>query len=124
MIYHLTELGTLHPRFVVLATGHSGEKNFPSHIKGIGDFNGGVLCHSADFHGARPNGKTRKAVVVGSGNSGHDIAQDFYENGYDVTMVQRSSTCVMTSKAGLDVLMGGLYVEDGVRLVQFLYFTC
>jgi cation diffusion facilitator CzcD-associated flavoprotein CzcO len=51
--------------------------------------------------------------VVGCCNSGHDIAQDFYENGYDVTIVQRSSTYVMSSKAGLDVLLGGLYDQNG-----------
>lgn len=30
-------------------------------------------------------------------------------------MVQRSTTYVMTSKNGLEVLLGGLYEEGGVR---------
>jgi cation diffusion facilitator CzcD-associated flavoprotein CzcO len=103
---------------VVQATGHSGEKSFPSHISGINDFKGDVLCHSSEFQGAKPNSKGKRAIVVGCGNSGHDIAQDFYENGYDITIVQRSSTCVLTSEAGLEVLLGGLYQEGGVHQPQ------
>lgn len=106
--------GTLHPRFVVQATGHSGEKKFPSHIKGISDFKGDVLCHSSEFKGAKKDSQGKKAIVVGCCNSGHDIAQDFYENGYDIILVQRSSTYVMSSNQGLDVLLGGLYDETGV----------
>jgi hypothetical protein len=38
-----------------------------------------------------------------------NIAQDFYEKGYDVTMIQRSSTCVISSKAILDIGLAGLF---------------
>lgn len=103
----------VHPRHIIMATGHSGEKNFPSHIKGIKDFQGDFLGHSSEFKGARMDGKGRKAVVVGCCNSGHDISQDFYEKGYDITMVQRSSTCVISSKAILKIGLGGLYDENG-----------
>lgn len=108
------EKRTLHPRHVVQATGHSGEKQFPS-IKGMDAFAGDRLCHSSEFKGAQMSKESekKKAVVVGCCNSGHDIAQDFYEHGYDVTIVQRSSTYVMSSKAGLDVLLQGLYEEGG-----------
>ena len=34
-------------------------------------------------------------LVIGSGNSGHDIAQDLYSNGAKVTLVQRSSTQIV-----------------------------
>jgi len=44
------------------------------------------LCHSSEFTGVSMDGKGKKAIVVGSCNSGHDIAQDFYEKGYDITM--------------------------------------
>ena len=77
------------------------------------DFKGDRLCHSSQFKGANLDAKGKKAIVVGCCNSGHDIAQDFYEHGYDVTVVQRSSTYVMSSKEGLDVLLGGLYEEGG-----------
>ena len=107
------ETRTLHPRHVIMATGHSGEKNFPSHIEGIKDFKGDVLCHSSEFKGARMDGKGKKAIVVGCCNSGHDISQDFYEKGYDVTMVQRSSTLVISSEAVVDIGLKGLYDESG-----------
>lgn len=107
-----TEQRTLHPRHVVQATGHSGEMNLPQ-IKGMDDFAGDTLCHSSQFKGAKGNAQGKKAIVVGCCNSGHDIAQDFYEHGYDVTIIQRSSTYVMSSKNGLDVLLGGLYEEGG-----------
>ena len=107
-----TEDRTIHPRHVIQATGHSGEMKMPQ-IKGMEDFKGGRLCHSSQFKGANENAKGKKAVVVGCCNSGHDIAQDFYEHGYDVTIVQRSSTYVMSSKEGLDVLLAGLYEEGG-----------
>ncbi|CAF9925944.1 MAG: hypothetical protein ALECFALPRED_003257 [Alectoria fallacina] len=106
------EKRTLHPRHVIQATGHSGEMSFPQ-IKGMEDFKGDRLCHSSQFKGANSDSKGKKAIVVGCCNSGHDIAQDFYEHGYDVTVVQRSSTYVMSSKEGLDVLLAGLYEEGG-----------
>jgi cation diffusion facilitator CzcD-associated flavoprotein CzcO len=105
----------LHPRHIILATGHSGEPNMPT-VPGMEEYQGHLLCHSSSFPGARPEGKGRKAVVVGCCNSGHDIAQDYFEKGYDVTIVQRSTTYVMSSENGLAVLMKGLYDEDGVCL--------
>jgi cation diffusion facilitator CzcD-associated flavoprotein CzcO len=39
----------------------------------------------------------RKAIVIGTGNSGHDVAQDLEANGAaNVTIVQRSPTCVVS----------------------------
>ncbi|OJJ46857.1 hypothetical protein ASPZODRAFT_65690 [Penicilliopsis zonata CBS 506.65] len=109
-----SETRTLHPHHIIQATGHSGEKNMPT-FKGQDSFRGDRLVHSSEFTGARhisPE-KKKKAVVVGSCNSGHDIAQDFYEHGYDVTMVQRSSTCVVTGKFITEIGMKALYGEDG-----------
>ncbi|KAH7040920.1 flavin-binding monooxygenase-like protein [Microdochium trichocladiopsis] len=102
---------TFHPRHVVQATGHSGKKNFPT-IKGMETFEG-PLCHSSDFRGAAPNSQGKRAIVVGSCNSGHDIAQDFYDNGYDVMMVQRSSTLVVSTKNISDIFLYPLYSEVG-----------
>lgn len=101
---------TLHPHHVVLATGMSGVPNVPD-IPGIEEF-AGTVCHSSAHTGGREFAG-RKAVVVGSCNSGHDIAQDFYEQGADVTMVQRSSTYVMSSENGIAVLFAGVYEEGG-----------
>ncbi|KAL8785429.1 MAG: hypothetical protein Q9213_003359 [Squamulea squamosa] len=104
---------TLHPRHVIQATGHSGEPYFPSHIKGLDSFKGDRLVHSSQFTGPQPDAKGKKAVIVGCCNSGHDIAQDYYAHGYDVTIVQRSSTLVVSSENLIDVDMKGVYSEDG-----------
>ena len=37
--------------------------------------------------------------MIGTGNSGHDIAQDLYSSGADVTLVQRSPTLVTNHRA-------------------------
>ncbi|KAL5117909.1 hypothetical protein ACEQ8H_004228 [Pleosporales sp. CAS-2024a] len=105
------EKRTLHPRHVVQATGHSGKKNMPE-IKGMDSFQGTRLCHSSEHPGANPFSKNKKAIVVGCCNSGHDIAQDFFEKGYDVTIVQRSTTCVVSSEAICEIGLKGLYDED------------
>lgn len=108
----IPETRVLHPKHVIQATGHSGDMNFPSHIPGIKDFKGDLLCHSSEFFGAK-DGNGKKAIVVGCCNSGHDIAQGYFEKGYDVTMVQRSSTCVISSKSLLKLGLAGLYDEQG-----------
>ncbi|KAK4466132.1 hypothetical protein QBC42DRAFT_193632 [Cladorrhinum samala] len=102
----------MNPKHVVLCTGHSGKPYMPQ-INGMDGFKGDVMCHSSAFAGARESGKGKKAVVVGACNSSHDICQDFYEHGYEVTMVQRSTTCVVSSKAALKVLMAVLYEQGG-----------
>ncbi|KAK9234252.1 flavin-containing monooxygenase [Lipomyces kononenkoae] len=103
---------TFHPRHIIQATGHSGKMNLP-YIQGMENFEGEHLCHSSQFPGAGTNGRGKKAIVVGSCNSAHDIAQDYQEKGYDITIVQRSTTCVITSKAIRDIGLKGLYEEDG-----------
>lgn len=106
------ETRTFQPRHVIQATGHSGQKHMPL-IAGMESFGGHRICHSSEFLGARDDGKGLKAVVVGSCNSGHDIAQDFAEKGYDVTMVQRSTTNVVSSRAITEIALKGLFSEDG-----------
>lgn len=64
------ETRTFHPRHVIQATGHSGKKNVPA-IKGMDSFQG-RMCHSSEFTGAQPNSEGKRAIVVGSCNSGHD----------------------------------------------------
>lgn len=105
------EKRVIHPRHIIQATGHSGKKHFPV-IEGMETF-GGRLCHSSDFSGATPGSGGRRAIVVGSCNSGLDIAQDFQANGYDVTVVQRSSTCVISSKSITEIALRGVYHEGG-----------
>lgn len=117
------ETRTLQPNHIILATGHSGKKNMPS-MKGMDSFQGDRLCHSSEFSGASANSKGKKAVVVGCCNSGHDISQDFYEKGYDVTMVQRSSTLVVSSNAVVNYALKSLYSEEGPALEDAdMYFN-
>jgi putative flavoprotein involved in K+ transport len=82
---------TMHPRHIVMATGVSGIPNRPE-IAGLKNFAGAVLHSSQYGDGEAWNGK--KAIVIGTGNSGHDIAQDLHSSGAEVTLVQRSSTLV------------------------------
>src|SRR6476660_3140025 len=84
---------TMHPRHVVLATGVSGIPNIPE-IPGLKDFSGKVV-HSSGYDDGE-NWKGKKALVIGTGNSGHDIAQDLYSSGAEVTLFQRSSTLVVS----------------------------
>src|SRR5262249_7551192 len=94
VVLHRTD-GTkreMHPRHIVMATGASGIPNVPA-IPGLRDFAGTVLHASQYDDGAMWNGKS--ALVIGSGNSGHDIAQDLYSAGAKVTLVQRSSTMIV-----------------------------
>jgi cation diffusion facilitator CzcD-associated flavoprotein CzcO len=82
---------TMHPRHIVMATGVSGIANIPD-IPTLKNFAGTVL-HSSKYDDGE-NWKDKRAVVIGTGNSGHDIAQDLYSSGAHVTLVQRSPTLI------------------------------
>jgi cation diffusion facilitator CzcD-associated flavoprotein CzcO len=82
---------SMHPKHVVLATGVSGIPNLPD-IPGLKNFAGAVL-HSSQYDDGE-NWKGKRAIVIGTGNSGHDIAQDLHSSGADVTLVQRSPTLI------------------------------
>jgi cation diffusion facilitator CzcD-associated flavoprotein CzcO len=84
---------SMHPRHVVLATGVSGIPSVPD-IAGLQDFLGTVM-HSSQYDDGE-NWKGKRAIVIGTGNSGHDIAQDLHSSGAEVTLFQRSSTLVVS----------------------------
>jgi putative flavoprotein involved in K+ transport len=82
----------MHPRHVVMATGASGIPSLPD-IPSLRSF-GGKILHSCQYDdGEEWSGKS--VLVVGSGNSGHDIAQDLHSAGARVTLVQRSPTMIV-----------------------------
>src|ERR1700730_12031995 len=81
----------LHPRHIVMATGVSGIPNIPD-IPSLKNFGGHVVHSSRYDDGENFDGK--RALVIGTGNSGHDIAQDLHSSGADVTLVQRSPTLI------------------------------
>jgi cation diffusion facilitator CzcD-associated flavoprotein CzcO len=82
---------TMHPRHVIMATGVSGIANIP-HIPTLDNFKGALL-HSSRYEDGE-NWAGKRAIVIGTGNSGHDIAQDLCSSGAAVTLVQRSPTLV------------------------------
>ena len=84
---------TMQPRHVVMATGVSGIPSLPE-IAGLKNFAGAVMHSSRYTDGEEWAGK--KTIVIGTGNSGHDIAQDLHSSGAEVTMVQRSPTLVVS----------------------------
>ena len=101
----------LHPKQLVLATGMSGVPNQPA-FPGMENFKG------EQFHSSRfPGGEAyagKKAIVIGSNNSAHDICADLWEHGADVTMVQRTSTHIVKSDTLMDIGLGALYSEQAV----------
>ena len=83
---------TIAPRHVVMATGVSGIPHRPN-INTLDNFSGPVLHSSQYQDGDDWSGK--RAIVIGTGNSGHDISHDLCSSGAQVTMVQRSPTVVV-----------------------------
>ncbi len=102
---------TLHPKQLVLATGMSGIPNLPAY-PGMDTFKGEQHHSSQHPGGERYRGK--RAVVIGSNNSAHDICADLWEHGADVTMVQRTSTHIVKSETLMDLGLGALYSEQAV----------
>jgi cation diffusion facilitator CzcD-associated flavoprotein CzcO len=83
---------TLRPRHVVMATGVSGIPNLPD-IPTLKEFRGQLL-HSSQYRDGE-DWLAKRAIVIGTGNSGHDIAQDLHSSGAQVTLVQRSPTLIV-----------------------------
>ncbi|MGH3262803.1 MAG: flavin-containing monooxygenase, partial [Trebonia sp.] len=96
------------PRQLVLATGMAGRADVPE-LPGQEAF-GGEQQHSSEHPG--PDAYAgKRVVVVGSNNSAFDICGALYEVGAQVTMVQRSSTCIVRSQLVVEVAFGALYSE-------------
>jgi putative flavoprotein involved in K+ transport len=102
---------TLRPKQLVLATGMSGKPSLPN-IDGMDAFTGEQ--HHSSKHPGPDAYRGKKAVVIGSNNSAHDISAALWEVGADVTMVQRSSTHVARSDSLMELGLGALYSESAV----------
>jgi cation diffusion facilitator CzcD-associated flavoprotein CzcO len=85
----------MHPRHLIFATGVSSIPSTPD-LPGLAEF-AGTVVHSGAFADAE-QWRGRKALVLGSGTSGHDVAQELHAHGADVTIVQRSKTHVVSLK--------------------------
>jgi putative flavoprotein involved in K+ transport len=99
---------TLRPRHIIFANGVSGIPKVPT-LPGLDGFDGDVI-HAGEFtDGSAWKGK--KALVLGTGNSGHDVAQDLYSHGADTTIIQRGSGTVVSIEPSAK-LNYALYEED------------
>jgi len=104
---------TLHPRHLVFANGLVGAAHIPE-LPGLKDFKGEVMHTTAFTNGANWRGRT--ALVIGTGTSGHDVAQDLHANGCATTIVQRGSTMVLSIDPSAKLVYGvynGVPLEDG-----------
>jgi cation diffusion facilitator CzcD-associated flavoprotein CzcO len=90
----------MHPRHLIFATGVSSIPSTPD-LPGLDAF-AGTKVHSGEFKDAK-NWKGRKALVLGTGTSGHDVAQELQAHGVDVTIIQRSKTYVVSLKEAQSV---------------------
>ncbi len=101
----------LRPAQLVLATGMSGKPNMPL-FPGMDVFRGDQ--HHSSAHPGPDAYRGKRCVVIGSNNSAFDICGALWENGADVTMVQRSSTHIIRSDTLMDIGLGALYSEQAV----------
>jgi putative flavoprotein involved in K+ transport len=102
---------TLRPKQLVLALGMSSRPNLPE-IPGMEVFKGDQ--HHSSQHPGPDAYRDKKAVVIGSNNSAHDICAALWEHGADVTMVQRSPTHIVRSDTLMDIGLSALYSEEAV----------
>jgi putative flavoprotein involved in K+ transport len=87
----------LRPHHLIFANGIVGSPFTPK-LPGLEDFKGEVI-HTHGFH----NGEAwrgKRALVLGAGVSGHDVAQDLHSNGAEVTLIQRGSVTVVSVESG------------------------
>lgn len=101
----------LKPKQLVLATGMSGRPTTPQ-FPGMDTFKGDQ--HHSSQHPGPDAYKGKKALVVGSNNSAHDICAALWENDVEVTMIQRSSTHIVQSDSLMEHSLGSLYSEKAV----------
>ncbi|KAF9448562.1 FAD/NAD(P)-binding domain-containing protein [Macrolepiota fuliginosa MF-IS2] len=98
-------------KHLIFALGFSGGRGYVPHYPGMDVFKGQVL-HSLQ-HDKATDHLGKKVVVIGSCTSGHDISVDYANHDVDVTMFQRSSTYIMSTKRGLRLTLEDFYSEDG-----------
>ncbi|KAF8629969.1 hypothetical protein AX17_005535 [Amanita inopinata Kibby_2008] len=107
---------TFKVKHLIFAMGFKGGEPYVPTYPGMDKFKGQII-HSLQ-HDKATDHAGKNVVVVGACTSAHDICEDYYNHGVDVTMFQRSSTYIMTTKNGMKILMEGLYGEDGVPPVD------
>ncbi|KAI0757757.1 FAD/NAD(P)-binding domain-containing protein [Daedaleopsis nitida] len=100
----------LHVRHLVFAIGLGGNNpSFPD-IPGKEEYQGQIL-HSI-YHNTAKDHLGKKVFIVGAATSAHDIASDYAEHDVDVTIYQRDSTYIMTTKEGMPRVLSHLWWEN------------
>jgi putative flavoprotein involved in K+ transport len=102
----------LRPQHLIFATGVSAIPVMPN-IPGLHAFKGDLMHSSQYMAGEKWRGG--KAIVFGTGNSGHDVAHDLCNSGVDTTIVQRNTTLVISLKEAqrvYDLYQEGSSLED------------
>ncbi|HET7847876.1 MAG TPA: NAD(P)/FAD-dependent oxidoreductase [Pseudolabrys sp.] len=84
----------MRPRHLVFATGVSSIPAYPKDVPGLDTF-AGAKVHSGDLKNAE-EWRGRNALVLGTGTSAHDVAQELHAHGAHVTLIQRSKTYVVS----------------------------
>ncbi|EHY59245.1 hypothetical protein HRR83_001485 [Exophiala dermatitidis] len=92
-------------KHVIFATGAGSQTPSMPQLPGRDNYQG-IVMHSADYRSA-DKWKGKSGVVVGTANTGHDVADDMVEAGMRVTMVQRGRTYVLPVE----------YIEGGYKAV-------
>ncbi|OAA64738.1 Flavin monooxygenase-like protein [Niveomyces insectorum RCEF 264] len=106
----------LRPRHLVFAAGIFRETPRNPDIPGQDLFRGQIY-NPAQLNAAAdiPDLQTKKVVVVGMGNTAHDIAYDLATHGAkEVTMVQRSPICSVSTNS-LETIVTSIWNTEGVR---------
>ena len=99
----------LRPRHIIMATGVSGAAKIPD-IPTLERFAGTVVHSSAFADGAVWRGKP--VMVIGTGTSAHDVAQELHGQGARPVMVQRNPTMVIEIEPSAQ-LYDGVFLGDG-----------
>jgi len=78
--------------------GDRGQRNSEPSESDVAELSAARFCTPANTSTARHEGQER--LVIGTGNSGHDIAQDLYSSGSKVTPFSQSTLIVNIEPSG------------------------
>lgn len=109
-----TESHVIYTRHLAIATGAGVGKPYVPSFNGRQHFKGTLMHQSGYRNGKKYAGK--HAIIIGTGTSGHDIAQDCLDHGMDVTMIQRSNTAIYPIQWVVDSqkFLWNLNIDTGV----------
>ncbi|KAJ4789660.1 Flavin-containing monooxygenase [Rhynchospora pubera] len=110
-------------RFLVVAAGENDQKVVPD-VNGLDSFKG-VVIHSSEYRTALAF-KGKDVLVVGSDNSGMDIAYDLFEAGARCSIVVRSMIHIVTKEIWLFAMRLMKYLMKYLRRPNIgpMYMKC